>query len=65
MCLFAVTGLGFRYLRINFSDKFGHPFRNPLQTAFSNVNIFGLQNDWCMNLMLLPLMHMECMLNTS
>ena len=45
MCPFAVAGLGFRYLRINFSVKFGHPFRKPFRTAFSSVDIFGLHND--------------------
>ncbi len=60
MCPFVVAGLGFRYLRINFSDKFGHSFRNPFQTAFSSVDIFGLQFDWCVNLTPLPLVCMEC-----
>ncbi len=42
---FAVAGLGFRYLRINFSVQFGHPMRKPFSTAFSSVNIFGLHNN--------------------
>ncbi len=45
MCPFAVAGLGFRYLRINFSFKFGHPFRKPFQMVFSSVDIFGLHNN--------------------
>jgi hypothetical protein len=28
----------------------GHPLRNPLRTAFSSVEIFGLHNAWCANL---------------
>ncbi len=47
---FAVAGLGLRYLRISFSDRFGQPFRKRLHTAFNNVEIFGLHNDWCANL---------------
>ena len=65
MCSFAVAGLGFRYLRINFSDKFGHPCRNPLRTALSSVDIFGLQSDWCVNLMPMPLVRMECVNDAS
>ncbi len=65
MCPFAVAGLGFRYLRINFSKKFGHLSRTPLRTAFSSVDIFGLQSDWCVNLMPLPLVHMECVNNAN
>ena len=45
ICPFAVAGLGFKYFRINFLLMFGHPFRNPLQTAFKSVNIFGLHKD--------------------
>ncbi len=65
MCLFVVAELGFIYLRINLSDKFVHPFRNPLRMTFSSVDIFGLQSDWCMNLTPLPLVRMECMNNAS
>ncbi len=65
MCPCVVAGLGFRYLSINFSDIFGHPFRDPLRTAFSSVDIFGLQSDWCMNLAPLPFVCMECMKNAS
>jgi hypothetical protein len=65
MCPFVVAWLGLRYLRINFSDKFGHPFRNPSRTAFSSVDIFRLQSDWCVNLMPLPLVRTECMNNAS
>jgi hypothetical protein len=50
ICPFAVAGLGFKYFRIKFSLMFGHPFRNPLQTAFKGVNIFGLHKDWCVNI---------------
>jgi hypothetical protein len=38
----AVAGLGFRYFRINFSNKFGHPLRKPLRTAFRSVKILEL-----------------------
>jgi hypothetical protein len=61
MCPFAVAGLGLRYLRINFSDKLGHPLRNPLRTALRSVDIFGLHNDWCANLTLLARVRTECM----
>ena len=47
---FDVAGLGLRYLMISVSVMLGHPFRNPLRTAFRRVEIFGLHSDWCANL---------------
>ncbi len=60
----AVAGLGLRYLSISFSDKLGHPLRNPLRTAFNNVEIFGLHNDWCANFTLFARVHTECVKDT-
>ncbi len=61
MCPLAVAGLGFRFLRISFLDKLGHPLRkNPLQTTFNNVEIFGLQNNWCANFTLFASIRTEC-----
>jgi hypothetical protein len=42
MCPFAIAGLGLRYLRINISEIFGHPFKKPLRVAFSSVETLGL-----------------------
>ncbi len=42
---FIVAGLGFRYFRIIFLLRLGHPLRKPLRTAFSSVEILGLHND--------------------
>jgi hypothetical protein len=58
---FAVVGLALRYLRINFSIIFGHPFKNPLRAAFRRIEILGLHRDWCANLMALARVHTECM----
>jgi hypothetical protein len=63
MCPFAVAGLGLRYLRMSFSVMLGQSFRKPLRTAFSRVEIFGLQSDWCVNLTPLLCVHTECMNN--
>ena len=60
ICPFAVAGLGFKYLRINFTLTFGHPSRNPFRTAFSIVEIFGLHNDWCANFTAFTLVLIEC-----
>jgi hypothetical protein len=57
---YAVAGVGLRYLSINFSVIFGHPLRNPLQTAFRRVEIFRLHSDWCANLMALAQVCTEC-----
>jgi hypothetical protein len=60
MCPFAVCGLGFKYLRINFSLMPGHPFTKPHLVAFNRVEIFGLHKDWCANLTALALVTTEC-----
>ncbi len=60
MCPFAVAGLGLRYLRMSFLVMLGQPFRKPLRTAFSRVEIFGLQSDWCANLIPLLCVRTEC-----
>jgi len=60
ICPFAVAGLGFKYLRINFTLTFGHPSRNPLRTAFNIDEIFGLHNDWCANFTAFTLVLIEC-----
>jgi hypothetical protein len=60
ICPFAVAGLGFKYLRINFTLTFGHPSRNPFRTALSIVEIFGLHNDWCANFTAFTLVLIEC-----
>ncbi len=46
---FAKAVLGLRYLRINRSDKLGHPLRNPRRTALRRVEILGLHRDWWAN----------------
>ena len=56
----AVAGLGFKYLSINFSERFGHPLRNPRRTAFSRVDIFGLHNDWWANFTPFARVFTEC-----
>ena len=56
---FAVAGIGFRYLRISFSEMLGHPFRNPVCVAVGSLDILGLHSDWCANLTLLALVAME------
>ncbi len=63
MCPFAVVGLGLRYLRMSFLVMLGQPFRKPLQTVFSRIEIFELQSDWCANLTPLPCVRTECMNN--
>jgi hypothetical protein len=60
MCPFAVAGLGFKYLRINFLLMPGHPFKKPRLVAFNRVEIFGLHKDWCTNLTAFALVIMEC-----
>ncbi len=60
ICQFAIAGLGLRYLRINYSERLGHPLRNPLQTAFRRVEILGLHNEWCMNFTPFALVFTEC-----
>jgi len=60
MCPFAITGLEFKYLRINFLLMPGHPFKNPRLVAFNRVEIFGLHKDWCANLTALALVITEC-----
>ncbi len=60
MCPLAVARLGFRYLRISFLDMLGHPLRNPFCTAFNNVEIFGLHNNWCANFTSFPQVCTEC-----
>jgi hypothetical protein len=57
---FAVAGLGLRYLRISFLDRFGQPFRKPVRTAFNYVKKFGLHNDWCANLNPFARIFKEC-----
>jgi hypothetical protein len=57
---FAVAGLGLRYLRMSFSDRFGQPLRKLLRTAFNNVKIFGLHNNWCANLTPFTRVFTEC-----
>ena len=55
----AVAGLGFRYLRMSFSEMLGHPFRKPFCVALRSMDILGLHSDWCANLTLLALVEME------
>jgi hypothetical protein len=38
----AVAKLGLRYLRSNYSERFGHPSSNPLWTAFRSIKNFGV-----------------------
>ncbi len=57
MWLFAVAGLGLRYLLISLMLIYGHSFRNPRQVGLRRVDIFGLHNDWCANLMLMARVH--------
>ena len=59
MCPFAVAGLGFRYLRISFSEMLGHPFRKPFRVAFRSWDILELHTDWCANLTLFAYVEME------
>ncbi len=58
---FVFAGLGFRYLRISFLVKLGHPVRKLLRTALNNVKIFGLHNNWHANFTPLAHVHTECM----
>jgi hypothetical protein len=60
MCPFAVATFGLRYLKISFLVKFGHLLKKPVHTAFNNVEIFGLHNDWCANLTPFACMRTEC-----
>jgi hypothetical protein len=60
MCPFAVAGLGFKYLRINFLLMPRHPFKKPHRLAFNRVEIFGLHKNWCANLTVLVLVVTEC-----
>jgi hypothetical protein len=60
MCPLAVVGLGLRYLRINFSLIFGQPVKKPCRVAFSIIENFGLQNDWCAIFTAFALVHTEC-----
>ena len=55
----AVAGLGFKYLRMSFSEMLGHPFRKPFRVALRSLDIFGLHSDWCANFTLLALVAME------
>jgi hypothetical protein len=55
----AVAGLGFKYLRMSFSEMLGHPFRKPLRVALRSLDILGFHSDWCANLTLLALVEME------
>ena len=55
-----MAGLGLRYLRINFSDMLGQPWKNPWRVAFRSVDISGLHNDWCANMTELAQVRMEC-----
>ncbi len=57
---FAVTVLGLRYLRINRSDKMGHPLRNPRRMALRRVEILGLHRDWWENFTALARVLTEC-----
>jgi hypothetical protein len=41
----AVARLGFKYLRINISLIFGHPFKKPHRVTFKSVEIQGLHNN--------------------
>ena len=59
MCPLAVAGLGFKYLRMSFSEMLGHPFRKPFRVALRSLDILGLHSDWCANLTLLALVEME------
>jgi hypothetical protein len=58
MWLFAMAGLGLRYLVTPLAVKFGHPLRKPLQMALSRVDIRWLHRDWWANFMLLALVRM-------
>ena len=55
----AISGLGFKYLRMSFSEMLGHPIRKPFRVALRSLDILGLHGDWCANLTLLALVEME------
>ena len=55
-----VAGLGLRYLRIIFSDMLGQQWTNPWCVAFRSLDILGLHNDWCANMMELAWVLMKC-----
>ena len=57
---FTVTGLGFKYLRINVSLMSGHFFKYPHHVAFNREEICGLHNAWCANLPALARVVTEC-----
>jgi hypothetical protein len=58
---FNVAGLGLRYFSMSFLVRLRHPLRNPFLTALSNVEILGLHNDCCANLIPLAQVFTECM----
>jgi hypothetical protein len=60
MWLFAMAGLGLRYLRMSLSDIFGHSLRKPFHVAFNIVEILGLHKNWCSNLTVLAHVHTQC-----
>jgi hypothetical protein len=60
MCPFAIPGLGFKYLRINFLLMPRYPFKKPCLVAFNRGEIFGLHKDWCANLTALALVITKC-----
>ncbi len=47
-------------LEYQFLTEVGHPLRNPLQAALSNLKIFGLHNNWCENLTLFACVCTKC-----
>jgi hypothetical protein len=58
--LFAVAGLGFRYLVTPFAVILGYPLRLPRLIAFNSVEIQGLQRDWCVKFTLFALVLTVC-----
>jgi hypothetical protein len=58
--VFAVAGLGYRYLKISFSLILGHPLRKPRLVAISSDDIFRLHKDWCANFTWFNLVLTKC-----
>ncbi len=55
-----VTRPGFKYLRINVSPIFGHPFKKPCCMTFKSVEIWGLHNNQCANVTAFARMLTKC-----
>jgi hypothetical protein len=60
MCLFAIAGLGFKYLVTSSLDRLGQPFKKPFPKAINIENILGLHIAWCPNFTVLAHVCTKC-----